>query len=155
MKLRHLAMLLCFAAIVALGAEQANFAGNWEFNPEKSKHVGMMGQMKMIQTIEQSDNSLDVTSHTSFQGRDDESKTHYDLTGKPVTNETPMGGPAETVSRWQGSNIVTTWTSESAVAGGPKVVSTETRSLSPDGRTMIIESVRGSNPALVMVFEKK
>jgi len=50
---------------------------------------------------------------------------------------------------------VTIWTSESAVAGGPKVVRTETRSLSSDGKTMTVESVRGSNPALVMVFEKK
>src|SRR5260370_909910 len=46
-------------------------------------------------------------------------------------------------------------TSESAVAGGPKVVRKETRSLSPDGKTMTVESVRGSNPALVMVFDKK
>jgi hypothetical protein len=66
-----------------------------------------------------------------------------------------MGGPAETVTKWQGGELVTTWTSESAVAGGPKVVRTETRSLSPDGKTMTVESVRGSNPAPVMVFEKK
>lgn len=155
MKLRHLAALLCFAAVAALGAEHGKFVGNWEFNPAKSKNVGMMAQMKMTQTIEQSSSALEVTNHTSFQGRDDESKTHYDLTGKPATNGTPMGGPAQTVSKWQGSKLVTTWTSESAVAGGPKVVRTETRSLSPDGRTMTVESVRGSGPAMVMVFEKK
>jgi hypothetical protein len=50
---------------------------------------------------------------------------------------------------------VSTWTSESAVAGGPKVVRIETRSLSADGKTMTVESVRGSNPAVAMVFEKK
>jgi hypothetical protein len=66
-----------------------------------------------------------------------------------------MGGPAETVTKWQAGKLVTTWTSESAVAGGPKVVRTETRSLSADGKTMTVESVRGSSPALVMVFEKK
>jgi hypothetical protein len=31
----------------------------------------------------------------------------------------------------------------------------ETRSLSPDGKTMTVESVRSSNPAIVMVFDKK
>jgi len=155
MKLKYLASLFCFAAIAAWGAQHGNFAGTWEFNPAKSKNVGMMAQMKMIQTIEQSDTSLDVTSHTSFQGREDDNKTHYDLTGKPATNETPMGGPAQTVSKWQGSDLVTTWTTESAVAGGPQVVRTETRSLSPDGKTMTVESVRGSAPAMVMVLEKK
>ncbi len=155
MKLKHLVALLCFAAVAALGAVHGNFAGTWVFNPAKSKNVGMMAQMKIVETIEQSGTALDVTNHTSFQGRDDESRTHYDLTGTPATNETPMGGPAQTVSKWQGSKLVTIWTSESAVAGGPKVVRTETRSLSPDGRTMTVESVRASNPAMVMVFEKK
>jgi hypothetical protein len=66
-----------------------------------------------------------------------------------------MGGPSETISKWDGGNLVTTWTSESAVAGGPKVVRKETRSLSLDHKTMTVESVRGSNPAIVMVFDKK
>ena len=155
MKLKPMIALLCLSAGVAFAADHANFAGSWQFNPEKSKNVGMMSQMKMIQTIEQSDTALDVTSHTTFQGADDDSKTHYDLTGNAATNESPMGGTAKTVTKWEGGKLVATWTSESAVAGGPKIVRTETRSLSTDGKTMTVESVRGSNPALVMVFEKK
>jgi hypothetical protein len=147
--------MLCVTAGVALAAEHANFSGSWEFHPEKSKNVGMMSQMKMIQAIEQSQTVLDVNTRTTFQGKDDDSKAHYDLTGKPVSNESPMGGPAETVTKWQAGKLVTTWTSETAIAGGPKVVRTETRSLSADGKTMTVESVRGSSPALVMVFEKK
>jgi hypothetical protein len=125
------------------------------FNTDKSKNIGMMAQMKMIETVEQSDSSLEVTTHTTFQGRDEDSKTHLDLTGKPATNESPMGGPSETVSKWDRGKLVTTWTSESAVAGGPKVVRIETRSLSADGKTMTVESVRGSNAPVVTVFEKK
>ena len=155
MKLTRMIMVLCLFAGMALAADHANFAGSWQFNPEKSKNIGMMSQMKMVQTIEQSQSALDVTSHTTFQGQEQDSKTHYDLTGKSATNDSPMGGPAETIAKWEGGNIVTVWTSESAVAGGPKVVRTETRSLSGDGKTMTVESVRGSNPALVMVFEKK
>ena len=155
MRLKHLLAMLCVAAGVAFAAEHANFSGSWEFHPEKSKNVGMMSQMKMIQAIEQSQTVLDVNTRTTFQGKDDDSKAHYDLTGKPVSNESPMGGPAETVTKWQAGKLVTTWTSESAVAGGPKVVRTETRFLSADGRTMTVQSVRGSSPALVMVFEKK
>jgi hypothetical protein len=66
-----------------------------------------------------------------------------------------MAGPSETISKWEGEKVVTSWTSQSAVAGGDKVVRTETRSLSADGRTMTVESVRGSNSPVVMVFEKK
>lgn len=140
---------------VALAQKTTNFSGSWQFSPEKSKNVGMMAQMKMALTIQQSDPSLDITTRTTFQGRDEDNKIHYDLTGKPATNELPMGGPSETVSKWDGSKLVTTWTGESAVAGGPKVVRTETRSLSPDGKTMTVESARGSNPPVVMIFDKK
>src|SRR5215831_6457993 len=83
---------------------------------------------------------------------------HPDFSGtwefNTARNESPMAGPSETVSKWDGDKLVTTWTSQSAVAGG-KTVRTETRSLSSDGNTMTIESVRGSNPPVVMVFDKK
>jgi hypothetical protein len=155
MKTTMFILALCLTATGAFAQKHNDFSGSWQFNPEKSKNVGMMSQMKMNQTVEQSDSSLDTTTHTTYQGRDEDSKTHYDLTGKAATNESPMGGPSETISKWDGGRLVTTWTSESAVAGGPKVVRKETRSLSADGKTMTVESVRGSNPAIVMVFEKK
>jgi hypothetical protein len=155
MKTTMFILALCLTATEAFAQKHGDFSGPWQFNPEKSKNVGMMSQMKMTQTIEQSDSSLDVATHGTFQGRDEDSKTHYDLTGKAATNESPMGGPSETISKWDGGKLLTTWTSESAVAGGPKIVRKETRSLSPDGKTMTVESVRGSNPALVMVFDKK
>jgi len=155
MRLKQLIAFLCVVTVAAFAARRADFSGSWQLNPEKSKNVGMMSQMKMIQAIEQSETVLDVTTHTTFQGKDDDSKTHYDLTGKPASNESPMGGPAETVTQWEAGKLVTTWTSESAVRGGPKVVRTETRSLSPDGKTMTLESVRGLSPGLVMVFDKK
>ena len=155
MRSKQLIAFLCVMVVAAFATQHTDFSGSWQFSPEKSKNGGIMSQMMMIQSIKQSETTLDVAMHTTFQGKDDDSKTHYDLTGKPATNESPMGGPAETVTKWQADKLVTTWTSESAVAGGPKVVRTETRSLSSDGKTMTVESVRGSNPALVMVFEKK
>ena len=155
MKSKVLISALYLVTIVTFAQKFTDFSGSWQFSPEKSKNIGMMAQMKMIQTVEQTNSLLDITTHTKFQGRDEESRTHLDLTGKPTTNESPMGGPSETVSKWEGAKLVSIWTSESAVAGGPKVVRTETRSLSSDGKTMTVESVRGSNPAIVMVFEKK
>ena len=139
MRCKQVLALLWEMVAAAFSAQHSDFSGSWQFSPEKSKNAGMMSQMMMMQSIKQSATALDVTLHTTFQGRDDDSKTHYDLTGKPATNESPMGGPAETVTKWQADKLVTTWTSESAVAGGPKVVRTETRSLSSDGKTMTVE----------------
>jgi len=147
-------LAICLVGLAAFAAEKADFSGTWDFNTEKSKNIGMMAQMKMSLTIQQSDTALDITTHSTYQGKDRDSKTHLDLTGSPVTNESPMSGPNETVSRWDGGKLVTTWTGESAVAG-KKTVRTETRSLSEDGQVLTVESVRGSNPPLVMVFDKK
>ena len=154
MKTKILAFV-CLVTVAALAAKPPEFTGSWVFNADKSKNVGMMSQVKMVQTIQQTDSSLDVLSHSTFQGSDQDMKTHYDLSGKPVANESPMAGASETVSKWEGEKLVTSWTSQSAVAGGEKVVRIETRSLSADGNTMTLESVRGSNPPVVMVFDKK
>lgn len=147
--------LICLAPVLAFAATRPDFEGSWEFNAAKSTNVGMMTQVKMTQTIQQTDSSLEVLSHSTFQGSDQDLKTYYDLTGKPVANDSPMAGPSETISKWDGDKLVTRWTSRSAVAGGEKVVRIETRAVSADGKTMTIESVRGSNAPVVMVFDKK
>jgi hypothetical protein len=151
---KWLALMACLSASVVYAAKQPNFAGTWEFNPGKSKNIGMMAQINMTETIKQTSASIDVTTHTNFQGRESENQNHFDLSGKEVTNSSPMAGPSETVSKWEGDKLVTTWTSAGAVAG-TKTVRTETWSLSSDGKTMSVESVRGSNQPVVMVFEKK
>ena len=148
------ALLICFASLAAFAANPPDFSGTWIFNPEKSKNISMMSDMKLTQTIRQSSTSIDVTAEATFQGNNQQTKTHYDLTGKTAANDSPMAGPSETVSKWEGEKLVTTWTSVGAVAG-TKTVRTETWSLSPDGKTMTVESVRGSNPPVVMVFDKE
>jgi hypothetical protein len=154
MKSKLTLMTIVGPALWALAAAHTDFSGVWEFHPEKSRNVGMMTQMKMTLTIQQSDSSFDINSHANMQGQDYDTKTHYDLTGKPVSNEAPMSGTSETVSKWEGNRLVTTWTSAGAVAGS-KVVRTETRALSEDGKIMTVESARGANAPLVMVFEKR
>ena len=154
MKTQLLVTVIGLTTVVALAAAQTDFSGTWEFNTEKSKNIGMMAQMKMSLAIQQSDTALEITAHSTYQGKDQENKTHLDLTGNPATNESPMGGPNETVSKWDGAKLVTTWTGQSAIAG-KTVVRTETRSLSTDGKVLNLESVRGSNPPVVMIFDKK
>lgn len=145
---------VCLLSLAMFAAKRPDFSGTWVFDPGSSRNIGMMSAMKMTQSIEQSPSSLDVTSNTTFQGNDQQMKTHYDLSGKAVTNDSPMAGPSDTVTKWDGDKLVTTWTSQGAVSG-TKTVRTETRSISPDGKTMTVESMRGSNLPVVMVFEKQ
>jgi hypothetical protein len=149
-------VFLGVAFVVALhAAAQVKFDGKWEFNPSLSKNVGMMAQMKLRSTVKQSGDEMVITSVSSFSGSGEQtSELRFDLTGKPITNKAPMEAPADTVTKWDGNRLITTWTSEGSVAG-TKSVRTETRSLSDDARTMTVESKRGSSSAIVMVYERK
>ena len=145
-------MLLLAAALPILA--QSDFFGSWEFNPSKSQNIGMMAQMKLLSTVKQTKQELIITSVSTFNGREQTNETRFDLTGKPVANKNPMEATAETVTKWDGNKLVTTWTSPGSIAG-TNSVRTETRSLSADGRTMTVESSRGKGPAMVMVYDRK
>ena len=133
---------------------QPNFAGKWEFNPAQSKNVGMMAQMKLTVTVKQTRDEMIITNASMMDSKEQTSETRFDLSGKPVSNKAPMEATAETVTKWDGNRLVTTWTSPGSVAD-TKVVRTETRTISTDGRTMTVESKRGQSPAIVMVYERK
>jgi hypothetical protein len=137
-----------------MAAVKTDFSGVWEFNPARSKNVGMMSNLRLTSTIKQTDTILIISEESVFNGQEEKREVRYDLTGKAVSNERPMSGKNETVSKWVGNKLVTTWTGEGAIAG-TKVVHTETISLSTDGKTLTLESVRGSNPPLIMVYDRK
>jgi hypothetical protein len=136
------------------GQSTPDFAGKWVLNPAKSKNLGMMAALEDTLTISQTPTELAIKDDSSFQGQQGSRELHYNLAGKATTNEGPMGDRNETVAKWAGGKLVTTWTRDGAVAGTTSVM-TETRSLSADRKTMTVESVRGANPPLVMVFDKR
>jgi hypothetical protein len=133
---------------------QQNFAGKWELNPSSSKNIGMMAQMKLASTIQQTSEELIISNVSVFNGQEQTNELRFNLKAKPVSNKNPMEATAETVTKWDGNRLVTTWTSPGSVAGSQSV-RTETRSLSADGRTMTVESVRGKAPAMLMVYDRK
>ena len=148
-------LLTCAAFLSSLPLlAQADFSGKWELNVSKSKNIGMMSQMKLTSTITQTAEELVVGNATTFNGKESESEIRLDLTGKPVPNKNPMEAPAETITRWQGKTLVTTWTSPGSIAG-TKSVRTEKRSLSPDNQVLTVESSRGASPPIVMVYDKR
>jgi DNA-binding PadR family transcriptional regulator len=155
MTIRRLIVCLSFLLAAVVSAQALpNFSGQWVLNTTKSKNLGMMAALDDTVTISQTPKELAIHDASSFQGRKNTRELRYDLTGKAVGNDGPMGDHNETVAKWVGGKIVTTWTREGAVAG-TKSVLTETRSLSSDGKTMTLESVRGEAPAVVMVFDKQ
>jgi hypothetical protein len=139
---------------IVQGQTPTNFSGTWVFNPSRSQNVGMMASMEDTVTIVQTPAQLTIADRARMQGQDSTREVRFDLNGKPVTNAGPMGDQNETVAEWNDRKLIVTWTADGAVAG-TNVVRTETRSLSADGKTMTVESVRGSNAPVVMVFDKR
>jgi hypothetical protein len=134
---------------------KTDFSGNWTFAASRSKNIPeMMGSVQITLNIQQTPEALKVTEVSSVRGREMTRLVNYDLAGKVVDNEGPMGDPSQTITKWVGATVQTTWTRQGAVAG-TQVVNTETRSLSADGKTMQTEWVREGRPPMVMVFEKK
>jgi hypothetical protein len=156
--MKHFALVLASVAIGLTASVAAQsppvFTGTWVLNTAKSQNLGMMSALQDTLTISQTPARLAITDASSFQGQTNTRELQYDLTGKPTTNDGPMGDKNETVATWRAGTLVSTWTSQGAVAG-TKVVRTETRSLSADGKTMTLQTVRGNNPPVIMVFDRK
>jgi hypothetical protein len=148
---------LCAAlgmAAAAMAQTAPDFSGTWTLNTSKGKNLGMVAAIQETVQIAQTKDKLTLDFASTFQGRTTNRQVNYDLTGKPVANESAMGEKAETVAKWDGGKLVVTWTSEGAIAGST-VVKTDTHSLSADGKTMTVTTQRGDNPPREMVYEKK
>ena len=135
-------------------AANVNFSGTWVLNAPRSKNLGLMAAMQLTETIKQEGKVLTISDSATMNGQSQTNEMHYDLDGKGMFNQDFMGQTNETVSRWDGANLVTNWTTDGAIAG-TQVIRTETRSLSGDGRTMTLQTVRGNAAPIIMVFDKK
>jgi hypothetical protein len=152
--MRRVALLFLVVAFAAAAANPPDFSGTWVFNAGKSKNVGMMASAEYTSMITQTAKVLSVTDVTVFSEQKQTHETRYDLSGATVLNDSPMGDKSQTSSHWSGNKLVTSWESEGAVAG-TKVVRTETRYLSDDGKTLFLESARAGKEPMVIVFDRK
>jgi hypothetical protein len=114
----------------------------------------MVAALKETLVVTQTAEQITVDFTDVFQGNTTTRQVSYDLSGEPVINYAAMGERSETVSKWIDNVLVTTWTSEGAIAG-TEVVRTETRSLSEDGNIMTVTTARGERPAMVLVYERQ
>jgi hypothetical protein len=154
MKASLLAVFCVCAVATVAAASTPDFTGTWVFSAAKSKNIGMMASAQITSTIKQTHKKLTVVDDTTMGGQKQSHETNYDLTGKRVANESPMGEHSHTSSKWSGNKLITTWETEGAVAG-TKVIRIEKRYMSGDGKTMFLESARGNNPSTVIAFDRK
>jgi hypothetical protein len=157
-RMNKLQMILASLVLGVAGASTAqaspDFSGNWELNTKKGENLGMVAAIQETLVISQTADQLTIDFTDVFQGKTTTRQVIYDLAGETVANFAAMGDPSETVSKWIDDTLVTTWTSEGAVAG-TQAVRTETRSLSEDADEMTVATARGDNPAMVLVYEKR
>src|SRR5689334_788316 len=115
---RTLAIALVVCAIASMTAQTpTNFAGTWVLNTARSQNLGMMADLQDTLTIAQTAAELVIQDRASLMGQQTNRELRYDLAGKPGSNQGWMGDRNETVARWNGPALVTTWTAEGAVAG--------------------------------------
>jgi len=147
------AFLLALAATATAAGPAPDFSGTWKLDTTRGENLGMMSALQQVVVITQSKTGITMKEETDFQGQKSAREVHFDLSGAPVRNPGSMGGEAETAASVADGKLVVTWTTEGAVAG-TKMVRTETRSLSADGRTMTVVSSRGTGQDVVMVYGK-
>lgn len=146
-------ILALAAGTFAYAQSSPDFAGTWELNTSKGENLGMVAALKETLVITQTAEQMTLDFSDTFQGNTTTRQVTYDLSGEPVINYAAMGERSKTVSKWVDDALVTTWTSEGAVAG-TEVVRTETRSLSDDGDIMTVATARSERPAMVLVYER-
>lgn len=140
---------------LSLSANAApDFSGTWVLNNDRGENLPMGGGVKETVVITQTAEKVVMDVNSSFMGTTMKRTVTYDLAGKPVENSGAMGAKSETVARWDGDRLVVAWTSEGALPGS-KVVKTESRSLSADGKEMTVRTVQANKPDMVLIFEKK
>lgn len=146
--------LACASLMPAMAANPPDFSGTWVLNTKKGENLGMMSAVRETVKITQTPQQMTLESSATFMGKTSGRKVNYDLAGKAVSNEGPMGGRADTIARWDGAKLVVTWT-EPGVIPGSTVRKIETRVLSGDGGSMSVTTTRGTKPPMVMVYERQ
>jgi hypothetical protein len=138
----------------AVASDLPDFTGTWLLNTDKGENLGMVAAVNETLVIAQTAEAMVVDSTSSFLFQTRERQVNYDLAGEPKINHSAMGDRSETVSSWADNKLVTTWSSEGAIAD-TKVVKTETRELSADGKEMTIHLQRPNKSTMITVYEKQ
>jgi hypothetical protein len=140
-----------------IGNPPIDFRGNWTLNTDRGANLGMMKAVKETIVASQTADMAIFDMTDVFAGMTTTRTVTYDLGGATVPNKAAMGAESETVSRWEGNTLVTTWIAEGAIAGTTSE-RTETRCLTEGGQTLNITMTRAGDPdieqAIWFVYER-
>lgn len=160
-----LAVLAAGSFVLASGAaaqKHPDFSGSWKINVEKSDPPPQRGGMgggqqwaEMTVVITQTAEALTIEQKTGEQAL---ARTFH-LDGRESMNAGMRGQQMKSTSTWEGAALVTTGTtSMDTPQGAMEIKTTETRTLSEDGKTMTVVTVsrtpRGERTRKV-VFERQ
>ena len=127
------ALLTSFALHSAVGQAHPNFAGSWMLNTKASDPMGgpggASGAAPPAMPISITQNESKFVIERKFN--DQTITTTYNLDGSESINSSQRGD-SKSVAKWVGAALVVTTTSPNGM------VSTETRTLSADGKTMTV-----------------
>ena len=166
-----LVVALTLSPAATAGAQQPDFSGTWQLDRDASvlpqrPEGGGRGVGRFFRRGERAVRGpaetlvITQTADALFveqRREDDPDVLRYRLDGSSSTNPMPRG-ELTTTSRWDGAAIVTEGTQE--IPGLLRDISirlTERRSISADGRTMTVESLRTTGRgefALTLVYRK-
>jgi hypothetical protein len=136
-------MKLCFSLLalsgLVLSAQSPNLSGVWKANLEKSKMAGPP-PTNYLTIIDQQDGKLTQTTGVYGQRGEQRSSFSVNTDGKQSRNSF-RGMPMQTTGTWNGPVLVL----ESKVAAQKPTTMTEKYTLSPDGKTLTVETVSSSN----------
>lgn len=156
--MRNVALLimpaLLAAAVTSGNAQPADFSGTWQLDrdasvlpePRGRRGIGrLFGRGRQAPRGPAETLVITQTADALFveQRSDEDARIlRYRLDGSSSTNPMPRG-ELTTTSRWNGDTVITEGTQEiSTPLRDISMQLTERRSLSPDGRTMTVESTR-------------
>jgi hypothetical protein len=154
MKVKSIIFGLLLVCLVGSVQAATDYSGTWVMNAKKGENLGMMAALEQTLIVTQTDEKLTLDFSNVFRGQTTTRQVTLDLGGAVVDNVAGMGDPSKTESVWDGSNLVTTWTTASAIPGS-EVVRTETHALSADGATLSVTIERENSPTMVLVYEKQ
>jgi len=136
--------MLLLASLGAADLERPNFTGTWKLNLAKSDFGQLPQPSDYERKIDHKDPLIQMTVRQVTAGGDQTLDSVLRTDGQEITNKYKTG-EAKTVGKWLGRDLQLTTTRP--VEGG-EVVSTDTWSLSADGKTLTtvtqLKTPRGS-----------
>ena len=129
--------LIAAAAILAASAGAApNLSGEWKLNLQKSNYGAIPAALEVTRKVKLSGINLSMSTDQKTAQRDSTSELNYTTDGKVCINKV-TNGDSKGTARWDGAALVI----ESSQQNGPQELkSREVWTLSPDGKTLTIQS---------------